>query len=124
MRFGRKVKAKQEPMKWVKQRAVTLNKRRQQELAKAEGGEDIMQGLYSEQQTEVFIPPPIQDVRAASLLYRAMGSLMADGRSRESFHKTRLEIWIFMLQQCYRKEPYIFLVSVSSPLANMQLMFE
>jgi xeroderma pigmentosum group C-complementing protein len=62
MRSGRKVKDRQEPMKWVKQRAVTLNKRRQQEMARLEAGEDIMQGLYAESQTEVFIPPPIVDV--------------------------------------------------------------
>jgi len=69
MRIGRKVKDKQEPMKWVKQRAVTLNKRRQQEMAKLEAGEDIMQGLYSQSQTEVYIPPAIVDVRQIQEFY-------------------------------------------------------
>ncbi len=55
MRIGRKVKERQEPLKWVKQRAVTLQKRRQH-------GEPILQGLYGENQTEVLIPPPIVDV--------------------------------------------------------------
>ncbi|WVF68799.1 hypothetical protein IAT40_003571 [Kwoniella sp. CBS 6097] len=61
MRTGRRVKDKQEPLKWVKQRAVTLQKRRAQELAVQEGGEAIQQGLYAEYQTEIYRPPPIKD---------------------------------------------------------------
>nr|XP_018262096.1 uncharacterized protein I303_05111 [Kwoniella dejecticola CBS 10117]OBR84254.1 hypothetical protein I303_05111 [Kwoniella dejecticola CBS 10117] len=61
MRVGRRVKDKQEPLKWVKQRAVTLQKRRAQELAVQETGEAIQQGLYAEYQTEVYTPPPIKD---------------------------------------------------------------
>jgi xeroderma pigmentosum group C-complementing protein len=61
MRVGRKVKHRQDPMKWVKQRAMTLNRRREVELAK-QNGEEQMQGLYAEWQTEVFTPPPIKDV--------------------------------------------------------------
>ncbi|WVN89892.1 uncharacterized protein L203_105122 [Cryptococcus depauperatus CBS 7841] len=60
MRSGRKVKEGQEPLKWVKQRAVTLQKRRAQELAR-QMGEEITQGLYAEHQTEIYRPPPIQD---------------------------------------------------------------
>ena len=62
MRQGRRVKSRQEPLKWVKQRAVTLQKRRAQELSMQESGEEIQQGLYAEWQTEVYRPPPIQDV--------------------------------------------------------------
>ena len=62
MRMGRRVKDKQEPLKWVKQRAVTLQKRRAQELAVQEGQDPIQQGLYAESQTEVYRPPPIVDV--------------------------------------------------------------
>lgn len=61
MRVGRKVKDRQEPMKWVKQRAMTINKKREVELAK-QAGEDVMQGLYAEGQTMIYRPPPIQDV--------------------------------------------------------------
>lgn len=61
MRSGRKIKEGQEPLKWVKQRAVTLQKRRAQELAKQEG-EEVTQGLYAEWQTEIYRPPPIKDV--------------------------------------------------------------
>ena len=62
MRIGRVVKAGQEPLKWVKQRAVTLDKRRAQELEKMEGKEPTQQGIYAEWQTELFRPPPIRDV--------------------------------------------------------------
>jgi xeroderma pigmentosum group C-complementing protein len=62
MRVGRRVKDRQEPMKWIKQRAVTIQKRRAQELAMQETGEAIQQGLYAENQTELYIPPPIVDV--------------------------------------------------------------
>jgi hypothetical protein len=66
MRMGRRVKDKQEPMKWVKQRAVTIQKRRAQELAIQESGEAVQQGLYAEHQTDIYRPPPIQDVGCAS----------------------------------------------------------
>ncbi|WVQ65333.1 uncharacterized protein L199_003509 [Kwoniella botswanensis] len=61
MRVGRRVKDGQNPLKMVKQRAVTLQKRRAQELAIQETGEAIQQGLYAEKQTELYIPPPIKD---------------------------------------------------------------
>ena len=64
MREGRRIKEGEQPMKMVKQRAMTINKRRAQEMAEAEGREeDTMQGLYAEWQTEKSIPPPIVDVR-------------------------------------------------------------
>lgn len=66
MRMGRRVRDKQEPMKWVKQRAVTLQKRRAQELAVQEGQEPIQQGLYSIAQTEIYRPPPIVNVSPAT----------------------------------------------------------
>jgi xeroderma pigmentosum group C-complementing protein len=61
MRIGRKVNDRQEPLKWVKQRAVTIQKRRAQELAMQESGESVQQGLYAEYQTLVYTPPPIKD---------------------------------------------------------------
>lgn len=62
-------------MKMVKQRAVTIGRQREMELAleraKAEGhvggDEELMQGLYSLSQTEVYTPEPIKDVRPSSL---------------------------------------------------------
>jgi hypothetical protein len=67
MRHGRVVRAGEQPLKYVKQRAVTVNRRRELEIrADAEGANgsgDVMQGLYSEAQTERYIPPPVIDVR-------------------------------------------------------------
>lgn len=48
-------------MKWVKQRAVTIHRRRAMELAQQEGDE-MLQGLYSEAQTEMYMPDPVIDV--------------------------------------------------------------
>ncbi|KAG6329066.1 hypothetical protein ID866_10023 [Astraeus odoratus] len=69
MRQGRVICPGCQPMKMVKQRAVTIGRQREIELAlersQAEGrndGEgDVMQGLYAFSQTELYKPPPIQD---------------------------------------------------------------
>ncbi|KAI0087722.1 hypothetical protein BDY19DRAFT_892387 [Irpex rosettiformis] len=76
MRQGRKVREGCQPMKWVKQNAVTVNKKRAIEMAMADrsdglavaGGDqgagfssepDVMQGMYSESQTELYRPDPV-----------------------------------------------------------------
>lgn len=64
MRIGRKIKQSEEPLKWVKQRAVTIDKRRAAELLEMEGKEALQQGLYAEWQTELYKPPPIKNVSA------------------------------------------------------------
>lgn len=69
MRIGRKIRPREEPLKWVKQRAVTLDRRRAQELAIQEGHEPLQQGLYAEWQTEVYRPPPIKDVSSRRFTY-------------------------------------------------------
>lgn len=67
MRSGRVVCAGEQPLKYVKQRAATLNRRRELEVrAGAEGANgngEVMQGLYAEMQTEIYVPPPVIDVR-------------------------------------------------------------
>ncbi|GBE85109.1 Rad4-domain-containing protein [Sparassis crispa] len=80
MRQGRKVREGCQPMKWVKQRAMTVNKKRAIEMALAEqkdkhaaaeedGGDGfaseggVMQGLYAENQTELYVPNPVIDGR-------------------------------------------------------------
>ncbi|KAH9936108.1 uncharacterized protein B0H18DRAFT_1113556 [Fomitopsis serialis] len=80
MRQGRRVKEGAQPMKWVKQRAMTVNKQRAIELAlsekrdrslqdpeaNAEGfatEDSAMQGLYAERQTELYRPDPVIDGR-------------------------------------------------------------
>ena len=89
-------------MKWVKQRAVTLQKRRQQELALQERGEAVQQGLYAHYQTEVYTPPPIEDVS---------GRLSSELMFRGSYRKTRSEISISMLLPCSLLVPSTCLVS-------------
>ena len=77
MRQGYKIKEGAQPMKKIKQRAVTINKKRVVEMALAnqngdgsgEGNEGgLMQGLYAKGQTELYIPPPVVNV-SFSLLY-------------------------------------------------------
>ncbi len=61
---GRRAKLGEQPRKRVPFRAATINRKR--ELAEAElasGGQKLLQGLYSLDQTEWIIPPPIVDGR-------------------------------------------------------------
>ena len=71
MRQGYRIKEGAQPMKMIKQRAVTINKRRAVEMALAEQNGDesgegneggLMQGLYAKGQTELYIPPPVLNV--------------------------------------------------------------
>lgn len=50
-------------MKWVKGRVVTINNRRREEFNKQEGREEELQGMWSEDQTEVWVPEPVKEVR-------------------------------------------------------------
>ncbi|KAH7885453.1 hypothetical protein F5I97DRAFT_2033703 [Phlebopus sp. FC_14] len=69
MRQGRVVREGCQPMKMVKQRAMTVGRQREMELAldraKSEGqpgGEgEILQGLYARSQTDLYKPEPIKD---------------------------------------------------------------
>lgn len=54
-REGRTIRAGEQALKRVKPRAATLNKKREIEDAKRDG-EIVMEGLYSEDQTEL-VPP-------------------------------------------------------------------
>ena len=61
---GRRPKASEVtcPLKWVPIRAVTIARKREVEEASRQlNGEKPMQGLYSKEQTEFIIPPPIED---------------------------------------------------------------
>ena len=68
IRRGRSIRAGEQPLKWVKQRAVTISRKRELEILKESstagaGDVDAMQGLYAEKQTEIYQPLPIVDVR-------------------------------------------------------------
>ncbi|KAG1728498.1 Rad4-domain-containing protein [Suillus paluster] len=69
MRQGRVVREGNQPMKMVKQRAVTIGRKREMEVAlekartDAHGGDgqEDMQGLYARSQTELYQPKPVVD---------------------------------------------------------------
>ncbi|KIK96449.1 hypothetical protein PAXRUDRAFT_138437 [Paxillus rubicundulus Ve08.2h10] len=69
MRQGRVIRQGAQPMKMVKQRAVTVSRQREMEVAleraNADGhacpDEDVMQGLYARSQTELYKPGAIQN---------------------------------------------------------------
>lgn len=58
---GRAPKEGEVPMKLVPVRAVTLTRKREAEEHLIRTGEKQMQGLYSREQTDWIIPPPIKD---------------------------------------------------------------
>lgn len=58
---GRAIKVGEQPMKYVPMRAVTLIRKREIEDAQRETGEKLKQGLYSIDQTDWIIPPPIEN---------------------------------------------------------------
>jgi hypothetical protein len=70
MRQGRVVREGCQPMKMVKQRAVTIGRKREMELALEKArtdthngdGQEDMQGLYAKSQTELYKPDPVIDV--------------------------------------------------------------
>ncbi|KAG1735235.1 hypothetical protein EDB19DRAFT_1725199 [Suillus lakei] len=69
MRQGRVVREGCQPMKMVKQRAVTIGRKREMELALEKArtdthngdGQEDMQGLYARSQTELYKPKPVVD---------------------------------------------------------------
>ncbi|KAG1780652.1 Rad4-domain-containing protein [Suillus placidus] len=69
MRQGRMVREGCQPMKMVKQRAVTIGRKREMELALEKArtdthggdGQEDMQGLYAKSQTELYKPKPVID---------------------------------------------------------------
>lgn len=62
MKLGRVIKIGEQPVKRVKARAVTLEKKRMQELAKQDG-DTLQVNCYGEWQTEAYQPPPVVNVR-------------------------------------------------------------
>ncbi|OLN98059.1 DNA repair protein rhp42 [Colletotrichum chlorophyti] len=58
---GRAPIAGEQPLKRVPYRAATTNRRREIAEAEALSGEKVLQGLYSFEQTDWIIPPPIKD---------------------------------------------------------------
>lgn len=66
---GREPKLGEQPMKRVPYRAATTNRKRELAEAEAASGEKMLQGLYSHEQTDWIIPPPIVDGRIPKNAY-------------------------------------------------------
>jgi len=94
-------------MKTIKQRAVTINKKRVVEMALAnqngggsgEGNEGgLMQGLYAKGQTELYIPPPVVNVSFSLLsdhfyLYRVSFTLVVPKANGVLGHHPQEQLW-------------------------------
>lgn len=62
MREGCVISMGQQPLKRVKPRATTIERKRMLEVAKADGQEEELQGLYAKWQTEPYVPEPVMNV--------------------------------------------------------------
>ncbi|VUC33411.1 unnamed protein product [Clonostachys rosea] len=51
----------EQPLKRVPYRVATINRRRELEEAEAMTGRKVLQGLFSKEQTDYIVPPPIKD---------------------------------------------------------------
>ena len=126
MRQGRNVREGCQPMKWVKQNAVTVNKKRAIEMAMSErqdhlavAGEkpeagfssekDVMQGLYAENQTELYIPDPVINVCACF----SVTNYQPNVYSRVKFPRTILGTLISMCRLCFPPVLHSYLVRVA-----------
>lgn len=87
----------QQPLKRVKPRAATLNRKREIEEAKRDG-EIIMQGLYSEEQTELVFAF-LLCLRLSYQLLQTIGFTNRPQLQMARSHETRLEILTSMSNQ-------------------------
>lgn len=75
MRLGRVVMEGEQPLKMAKVRAVTIGRKRAMGLGEdlsATGQDDeAVQGLYAENQTQLYIPPPVVNVSRLDNFFRA-----------------------------------------------------
>lgn len=61
-REGRQVKDNEIPMKWVKSRVVTINRKRAEAVATMDGEAPSEKALYAREQTRVYVPDPVVNV--------------------------------------------------------------
>lgn len=135
MRSGRKIREGCQAMKWVKQRASTVNRRREIEMtlerereereragqsSSGIGEEEVLQGLYSESQTELYVPQPITNVRCV-VVWSAYGRLMFQFR-RARYRRTILEISISTCRRCCPRVLFMYHVSLISCSARIGVL--
>jgi hypothetical protein len=110
-RLGRRVKEGCQPLKLVKQRAITINRKRAVELARAEG-EESMQGLYAEEQTELYVPEPVINV-GLFLDFSSIEIRSYLSTNRVLFPRMTSGTLISTLRPCYLRVPHIYHVRLS-----------
>jgi hypothetical protein len=127
MRQGRKVREGCQPMKWVKQHAATVNKKRAIEMAMADrsdglsvaGGNqnagfsnerDVMQAMYAENQTELYIADPVIDV---SYIICSTHVWLLTLVCRARYQRTILVTSIFMFPRCCHLGVHMYLVRLA-----------
>lgn len=103
-RVGRVIRDNVIPMKWVKARTVTINKKRAENLAMMDGEAPDEQPLYAEEQTELYVPPPVVDVSGSSS-FSSHDTHKVSSLCRARFRRTTLEISISMCRLCCLREP-------------------
>ena len=101
LRMGRRIKPDEIPLKFIKSRNVTINKKRAAEALAAEGLAPVEQPLYSWEQTELYVADPIVDVRISLAL---RGKLLTRGARRVLFRRMNSGISIFTFRQCCQLE--------------------
>ncbi len=107
MREGRMISMGQQPLKRVKARATTIERKRMLEMAKSDDQED-QQGLYAKWQTEPHVPEPVIDVRALPFC-----AIVADTPyPRGEFQRTISATSICMCRVCSPEEQSTCPVSI------------
>lgn len=124
MRSGRKIREGCQAMKWVKQRASTVNRRREIEMTlerereereragqsnSGVGEEEVLQGLYAESQTELYVPQPITNV-SCMFLWSVYECSMFQFR-RAKYRRMILEISISTYRRCCPRVLFMYRVS-------------
>ena len=89
MREGRIISMGQQPLKRVKARATTIERKRMLEMAKTDDQEEDQQGLYAKWQTEPYVPEPVIDVRALPFVQLLLILLIQGASSKEQFRQYR-----------------------------------
>lgn len=121
MRRGRVIRTGCQAMKWVKQRASTVTRRREIEAALERGREDalkqgidkpvseLLQGLYSEAQTDIYRPPPVLDVSGIVFCCDCLTKLSysAGYYTNQQFRKHKFVCCNDVTRRCFSSAMYV-----------------
>lgn len=113
---GRAPLAGEQPLKRVPYRAATLNRRREIMEAEAATGEKVLQGLFSQTQTDWIIPPPIKDGVIPKNDYGYACDLFL--RTVAITNDSSIATSIYSRSTCVPREPCTFRTAESSKSAS------